>query len=98
MEQLFGVLLSLYKGTPGHGEWVVTCLQGAWAKIVGDRLASVCRPAMFSGSELVVEIVNPGWEEAVNSVRPVLVEKLNMAAPGLVKTLSLRKIPSPHLE
>jgi len=90
LEKLFGVLLSLYSGTPMQGKWVVACLHGAWPRIIGERLALVCRPAVFEGSELGVEIADPDWEEAVNSVKPALIEKLNAATGGLVKTLSLK--------
>jgi len=90
LEQLFGVLLSLHQGTPRHGEWVVACLQGAWPKMIGDRLASVCRPAIFSGQELVVEILEPEWEEAVRDVKPALLGKLQAITAGLVKEITLK--------
>jgi hypothetical protein len=69
---------------------VVACLQGAWPKLIGDRLASVCRPAEFRDPELAVEILEPEWEEAVRSVRPALLEKLRAATAGLVKKITLK--------
>ncbi len=89
LEQLFGVLLSLQQGTASHGEWVVTCLRGAWPRLIGDRLAAVCRPARFRDSELVVEIVDKDWEGAIRSVQPELLDKLRTATAGEVKALSL---------
>jgi hypothetical protein len=91
LEQLFSVLVSLHHETPRHGEWVVACLQGAWPKLIGHRLASVCRPAAFKDSELVVEIIDRDWEEAVRSVEPALLEKLRAATAGVVKSISLTK-------
>jgi hypothetical protein len=89
LEQLFSVLLLLYRGTPQHSEWVVACLNGAWPKLLGERLAAVCRPARFEGSELVVEILNNDWEKAVQSVKPMLLEKLRTATAGEVKTIAV---------
>ena len=91
MEPLFGVLLSIHQGTPKHGEWVTACLQGAWPKIIGYRLALVCRPAAFVDGELAVEIVEPGWEETLGGVQQELLEKLRAASSGLVKAVSLKK-------
>ena len=91
MEQLFGVLLSLYRGTPKHGEWVVACLQGAWPRLIGDKLASVCHPSRYEDSELLIEIEDPDWEEAVRSVKPLLLEKLRAATAGEVKTISVQR-------
>jgi len=89
LEHLFDILLSLQQGTARHGEWVVTCLQGAWSRLVGDRLAAVCRPIRFSDSELVVEIVDKDWEEAIRSVQPELLDKLRAATGGKIGAISL---------
>jgi hypothetical protein len=58
--------------------------------MIGERLASVCRPAIFRDPELVVEILESGWEEAIRSVQPALLEKLQAATAGLVKEITLR--------
>jgi hypothetical protein len=87
LEKLFGVLFSVGRGTPRHGEWVVTCLQGAWPKLIGERLATVCVPASFDGSTLVIEVKDPQWEEAVRSVRPALLDKLRTATAGEVNKI-----------
>jgi hypothetical protein len=89
LEQLFSVLVLLCRGTPKHGQWLIACLEGAWPKLLGDRLAAVCRPARFEGSELVVEILDRDWEEAVRSVKPALLEKLKAATAGEVKTIAM---------
>jgi hypothetical protein len=89
LEKLFGVLFSVCRGTPKQGEWVVACLQGAWPKIIGDRLAAVCAPASFDGSVLVIEAQDRQWEEAVRSVRPALLEKLQSVTAGEVKRIQV---------
>jgi hypothetical protein len=87
LEKLFGVLFSVSRGTPRHGEWVVACLQGAWPKLIGERLATVCAPASFDGSTLVIDVKDPQWEEAVRSVRPALLDKLRTATAGAVNKI-----------
>ena len=91
MEPLFGVLFSLFKGQPNHGQWVVACLEGAWPKILGDKLAEVCRPVRLENSDLLIEISNREWEPAVKSVRAELLEKLRTATENEVKTVSFSR-------
>ena len=91
MKQLFSILLGIHRGTPRHSNWVLVCLEGAWAKLVGDRLATVCRPVSFNDSELIVEILDKDWEEALKSVESNLQEKLEAATMGVVKTLSFSR-------
>lgn len=88
MEQLFSILLGACRGTPRHSNWVVACLDGAWSKLVGDRLAAVSRPVRLNGTELVVEVLNRDWEDALKSVESHLRQKLESATMGFVKTLS----------
>ena len=88
MKQLFSILLGVYRGTPRHNNWVVVCLEGAWDKLVGDRLAAVCRPVRLNDTELVVEILDRDWEDALKSVESNLQHKLEATTMGIVKTLS----------
>jgi hypothetical protein len=88
LEPLFGVLFSLYKGKPNHGPWVIACLQGAWSKLLGERLGAVCRPARLEDSDLRIEILDQQWESAVKSVKSELLEKLRTATANEVKTIS----------
>ncbi len=90
-------MLSLYRGTPNHGEWIVVCLEGAWPKLVGDRLAEICRPVAFHNSELEVEILDPDWEDAVRSIQPELLKKLRTATAGKVAVLSLKTPQIPRI-
>jgi len=91
MESLFGVLFSLHRGTSIHGDWVVACLKGAWPRLVGERLALVCRPRSFRGSELVVEILDDSWDEALRSIKEGLQGKLHSATAGEVKSVLLAR-------
>jgi hypothetical protein len=88
LKPLFGVLLGIYRGTPLHANWVLACLEGAWTKLVGDRLAAVCRPAGLRDSELIVEILDSDWVEAVKGVESLLQKKLETVTSGMVKKLS----------
>jgi hypothetical protein len=92
LKQAFGILFSLYRGTGNNNDWIVACLAEAWPKILGDRLAAVCRPVLFRNSELVIELLDNGWEGAFKSVQPDLLNKLQTATAGEVKFLSVRKI------
>ena len=93
MERLFGVLLSIHHGTPKHGEWVVACLQGAWPKLIGEKLATVCVPVLFDGAILVIEVKDPQWEEALRSVGPALLDKLRNATSGEVNKIKVVRHP-----
>lgn len=88
LQKLFGILFSLNRDRPEHDKWVLTCLEGAWAKLLGDKLSAVCRPAAVQGSELVVEILDRNWEEALQSVKPEMQEKLRIATAGEIKRIS----------
>jgi hypothetical protein len=87
LDKLFGLLFSVFRGMPNQGDWVVACLQGAWEKIIGDRLAAVCAPVSFDGKILFVEVNDRQWEEAVNSVLPSLLEKLQNATAGEIRAV-----------
>jgi hypothetical protein len=91
LEQAFSVLFSLYHGTPDRGEWAVSCLEGAWPKLLGDRLATVCRPVAFRNSELSIELLDPAWEDALRNIQPALLEKLQAATAGEVRSIIFRK-------
>jgi len=94
MEQSFKVLCALQRGTPQYGPWVIACLAGAWSKLLGDKLAEVCRPARFDGSKLVVEILDRDWTGAVKSVQTDLLKRLQEATGGQVKTIAVVVAPS----
>jgi hypothetical protein len=91
MEQLFGILLSLQQGSARHEDWVIGCLEGAWPRLVGDRLASVCRPVALNHSELKIDVLDDGWMGALGSIRVELQNKLREATRGTVKTIVFRK-------
>jgi hypothetical protein len=89
LEKAFGVLFSVWRGTPTQGDWAIACLQGAWPKIIGDRLAGVSAPVSFDGSTLVIEVKDPQWNEIVDSVRAALLEKLRGATAGEIRKLRI---------
>ena len=91
MNQLFGILLGMYRGTPRHNNWVLVCLKGAWKELVGERLASVCRPVRLIDTELIVEILDQDWEEALRGIEPNLQQKLESATTGIVTKLSFSR-------
>jgi hypothetical protein len=70
---------------------VLACLEGAWPGLLGDRLAAVCRPALLDNSELVVEILDRDWEEAIKSIQRVLLKKLETVTSGDIDSISFRK-------
>jgi hypothetical protein len=85
------MLFSLHKGMPDQGQWVVACLQGAWPKLLGERLAAVCKPVLFEGADLRIEILDRDWEGALRSVRTELLDKLRSATANEVRTLSFSR-------
>ena len=91
LEPLSNVLFSLFKGKPNHGQWVVACLEGAWPKLLGDRLAAVCRPVRLENADLLIEILDHEWDQAVRSVKQTLIEKLQAATANEVKTITFSR-------
>jgi len=94
MDSISGVLLSLYRGTPQHGEWIVAFLEGSWTKIVGDQLAKVCRPLRFDDSHLAIGILDPAWAEALRGLEPELCKRMKGATCGEVRRISFRSVPT----
>jgi hypothetical protein len=90
MQPISRVLYSLYRGSPRHGSWVIACLEGAWPALVGETLTRVCRPCRFSGSTLVVEILDAAWEESIRSCQEMLLGKLREATGDEVRQIAFR--------
>jgi hypothetical protein len=90
MEPISTILFKIYRGTPQHSDWMVACLQGVWPSLLGERLAQVCRPASFSGSTLVIEVLDSDWAGALRSTRKQLLEKLRNATADEVLRLEFR--------
>ena len=89
MEPLFNVLFTANREMANHGEWVVACLKGVWPKLLGDRLAAVCRPVRFENSKLIIEMLDSDWADAVKSVKPSLLDKLRATTAGEVKAIAI---------
>ncbi|MEJ2111668.1 MAG: DciA family protein [Acidobacteriota bacterium] len=93
MDSAFGIIFSLQRGTPRHSRWVVECLNGSWDKIVGRKLAKVCRPAYFKGAVLKIEITDEAWLDTVRSMQEELRERIHSATNGEVRNLKLLSRP-----
>jgi hypothetical protein len=89
MDNAFRLLFSLQRGTPCHGQWVVECLRGSWDRIVGRKLAAVCRPEALKGSVLRVQVMDPEWIHTIKGLRAEIQEKLRSETCGEVNTLVL---------
>jgi len=87
MDRAFGILFSLQRGTPRHGQWVIECLKGSWEKIVGRKLAAVCCPVELKGTVLKVQVVDNDWMHTVEGMRMEIQGKLRSETCGEVKTL-----------
>jgi hypothetical protein len=94
LEKVSSILFSLYRGTPDYGEWIISCLNSAWLKLLGNRLATVCRPARFDGSTLEIEILENDWKAAIKSVEAELLEKLRATTAGEVKKIKFSMVGS----
>ena len=84
-------MFSLFREKPNHGQWVLACLEGAWQKLLGERLAAVCRPVRFENADLSIEILDSAWEQAVTGVKEALLEKLRTATAGEVRTITFSR-------
>lgn len=72
----------------------MACLNGAWPKLLGERLAAVCRPIRFENSRLVVEIIDKEWMEAVKDVKSALLDKLRSTTAGEVRAIAIVNRPA----
>jgi len=66
---------------------VLACLAGAWSRLIGDRLADVCRPVRFENSELTIEVSDINWAKAIKSIKLELAEKMRAATAGEVRSV-----------
>ncbi len=89
MDSAFRILFSLQRGTPRHGQWVIECLRGSWDRIVGKKLAAVCRPETLKGEVLRVQVVDPEWMHTIKSLQAEIQEKLRSETCGEVRKLVL---------
>ncbi len=88
MEPVATLIYGIFRGTQQHSDWVVACLQGAWPGLVGERLASVCRPSAFLEGKLKIEILDEDWAQALRSMERQLLEKLQAATGNEVVRLT----------
>jgi predicted nucleic acid-binding Zn ribbon protein len=88
MESLANILISLYRDTPSHDEWMVAFLEGSWSGLVGEKMAQVCRPAAMRHKELTVEVLDPAWLGTLCGMKPELLKRLRDAAGSEVLSVS----------
>jgi len=91
LKPLSQVLYTLFEDQPTHGQWVVACLEGSWSRVLGEKLASVCRPVTFDKSNLWIEILDRDWDQILQSIQPDLLEKLRAATANEVKGISFSR-------
>lgn len=84
MERLSTVLYSLYRGSPGHGPWVVSVLAGAWPALLGEQISRACRPASWDRHCLTVEVVDEDWSESLRSLHSEILRRVREATGGEV--------------
>ncbi len=90
MESISNTIYSLFRDTPYHHEWVVSCLDGAWPGILGDRIAGTCKPVALRDSELVVEVLDIAWFQVLRDMAPELLQRIRNATGGEVRQLKFR--------
>lgn len=89
MEPVSNVIYSVFRGTPHHEDWVLSCLEGAWLGLVGDRLATACKPRRLNGCCLTIEVVDSQWINAVRGLEGQLLKKVREATHGEVQSLEI---------
>ena len=90
MEPLSRVLYSLYRNQPEHGSWVVACLEGAWAGILGEKLSKVCRPVAWDNHRLIIEIQDQEWLESLQGMKGDVLARIREATNDEVREISFR--------
>lgn len=90
MESVSDTIYSLYRNTPFHCEWVVSCLDGAWHGLLGDRIAGASRPVALRNSELVVEVIDKTWFAVLSGMTQELLERIRKATGGEVRHIKFK--------
>jgi Dna[CI] antecedent, DciA len=93
MEPVSNIIFSVFRGTAQHEDWVLSCLEGAWPGIVGERLASACRPGTFKAAHLIVEVTDPEWSSGLKGLEDELLKKIEAATGGEVRSLEIVSRP-----
>jgi predicted nucleic acid-binding Zn ribbon protein len=88
MESLANILVSLYRDTPSHDEWMVAFLEGAWSGLVGEKMAQVCRPVAMRRKELTIEVLDPAWLGTLCDMKQELAKRLRNAAGSELLSVS----------
>jgi predicted nucleic acid-binding Zn ribbon protein len=87
MEPISRILFTLFRGSPQRGEWIVACLEGAWAGLMGDRISQVCRPLRFENACLTIEILDAAWDETLRGMEPELLLRIRQSTGDEIREL-----------
>ncbi|PYV13565.1 MAG: hypothetical protein DMG07_14090 [Acidobacteria bacterium] len=79
MESISRIVFRMYRGTDRHGPWLVACLEGAWPKLLGEKIAAVCAPVDWRDRTLAIEIRDDAWTDTLQSMRGELLERIRRA-------------------
>ena len=90
MEPVSGIIFELFRGSERHGSWIVACLEGAWPRLLGARLAGVCVPVEWERGRLMVEVRDRGWVDTLGAMKAELLERIRLATGGRVTQLEFR--------
>jgi hypothetical protein len=90
VESLSGVIFHMFRGSERHGPWIVACLEGAWPRLVGARIAEVCAPVAWERGRLFVEVRDVAWSDTLAAVKGDLLERIRAGTDGEVSELELR--------
>jgi hypothetical protein len=89
MEPVSTVIYALFRGSPQHADWVVSCLEGAWPGLLGDKLSEMCTPAGLEGTRLTIQVLDPSWLEPLRGCSGEILERIRQATGGEVRSVRL---------
>ena len=77
----------MFRGSERHGPWVVSCLAGVWAELLGSRIAAACAPVRWERGRLWIEVRDPTWATTLESMRAELLGRIRERTDGEVAEL-----------
>lgn len=79
-------------GSPEIG--AITTLVDRWPEVVGLELASRVQAVAIRGSELVVQVDDPGWASQISWLETRLLERIaGLVGPGRITAVRARVAP-----
>ena len=72
---------------------VMSTLVGSWPTIIGPELASRVKAVAVRGSELVVQVEDPGWASQIAWLESRLLERIEaLVGPGQITAVKARVV------